>query len=263
MKKKHVYESIALDSQGKANYQNSEQETWAFLLNRQKELVATRASIEYLRGLEILNFKESIPQHFEVSEVLSQHTGWGVQPVPALIQPEHFFTLLSKRKFPAANFIRTPEDIDYIEEPDVFHELFGHCPLLTNEAYAEFMYQYGLLSLKADKKLQMRLFRLFWFTIEFGLILENNQMKAYGGGIISSKSEIIYSVESEIPERKMLDPLDALLTPFRIDILQPVYFVIKSYEELFKLIDQNPLELARKSLSLPDNLARFERKEKK
>lgn len=263
MKKKHVYESIFLDSQGRANYQKSEQETWAFLLKRQKELVASRASIEYLKGLEILNFKESIPQHFEVSEILNQFTGWGVEPVPALIQPEHFFSLLSKKKFPAANFIRTTEDIDYIEEPDVFHELFGHCPLLTNEAYAEFMHQYGLLSLKADKKLQMRLFRLFWFTIEFGLILENEKMKAYGGGIISSKSEIIYSVESEIPERKMLDPLDALLTPFRIDILQPVYFVIKSYEELFKLIDQNPLELAKKSLNFPDNLARFERKEKK
>lgn len=263
MKKKHVYESILLDSQGRANYQKSEQETWAFLLKRQKELVASRASIEYLKGLEILNFKESIPQHFEVSEILNQFTGWGVEPVPALIQPEHFFNLLSKKKFPAANFIRTTEDIDYIEEPDVFHELFGHCPLLTNEAYAEFMHQYGLLSLQADKKLQMRLFRLFWFTIEFGLILENDKIKAYGGGILSSKSEIIYSVESDIPERKALSPMEALLTPFRIDILQPVYFVIKSYDDLFQLIDQNPLDLAQKSLLLPDFPAKFERKEKK
>jgi phenylalanine-4-hydroxylase len=186
----------------------------------------------------------------------------GSQPVPALIQPEILFSLLSKKKFPAANFIRIPEEIDYIEEPDVFHELFGHCPLLTNAPYAEFMHQYGKLALSADKKIQMRLFRLFWFTIEFGLIKEDNQYKAYGGGILSSKSEIIYSVESDIPERTPLNPLEAFRTPFRIDILQPIYFVIESFEDLFKLIDKRPVELAALSMTMPDFPAKFEKRKK-
>ena len=259
MKLKHIYASIPLDENGRAQYSDTENETWAFLLKRQKELVETRASKDYLNGIELLNFTEKIPQHFEITEILNQLTGWGVEPVPALIQPERFFTLLANKKFPAANFIRTPNDIDYIEEPDVFHELFGHCPLLTNAPYSEFMYQYGKMALLADRKTQMRMFRLFWFTIEFGLIKEDGNIKAYGGGILSSKSEIIYSVESDIPERRQLDPMDALRTPFRIDILQPVYFVINSYEDLFKLIAKDPFKMAQESFKLPDFPAKFER----
>ncbi|MDO9183890.1 MAG: phenylalanine 4-monooxygenase [Bacteriovorax sp.] len=262
MKPKHTYHSIPLDSDGLAQYTKEENETWTFLLKRQKELISTRASKEFIKGVELLKFENEIPQHKDITAILNSHTGWGVQPVPALIQPDTFFSLLAQKKFPAANFIRIPSEIDYIEEPDVFHELFGHCPLLTNAPYAEFMHQYGKLALNADKKTQMRLFRLFWFTIEFGLIKENNQLKAYGGGILSSKSEIIYSVESEIPERRYLDPMDALRTSFRIDILQPVYFVIDSFDDLFKLIDKNPLELARLSMSLSDFPAKFEKKKK-
>lgn len=263
MKTKHVYFSKPLDESGCAHYTDEENKTWSFLLHRQKELIQTRASKEFIRGVELLKFGESIPQHGEITSILKSHTGWGVEPVPALIQPDTFFELLSKKRFPAANFIRIPEEIDYIEEPDVFHELFGHCPLLTNAPYAEFMHQYGKLALSADKKTQMRMFRLFWFTIEFGLIKEDNHIKAYGGGILSSKSEIIYSVESPIPERRPLDPLEALRTPFRIDILQPIYFVIESFEDLFKLIEKNPLELAQLSLTLPDFPAKFERKKKR
>jgi phenylalanine-4-hydroxylase len=262
MKIKHIYKSLPLDSEGRAHYRQSENETWEFLLKRQKELVQSRASKEYLKGVEILNFNNQIPQHFEITEILSKHTGWGVEPVPALIWPEEFFSLLANKRFPAANFIRIPEEIDYIEEPDVFHELFGHCPLLTNAAYAEFMHQYGKLALLADQKTQMRMFRLFWFTIEFGLIKEDGTIKAYGGGILSSKSEIIYSVESDIPERRALIPMDALRTPFRIDILQPVYFVIESYEDLFKLIAKDPLKMAQESFLQPDYQAKFERKKK-
>lgn len=262
MKKKHVYESLPLDHEGRAHYSQVENDTWKFLLNRQKELVKTRASKEYLKGIELLKFNDHIPQHLEVTEILNAHTGWGVEPVPALIQPEHFFTLLSKKRFPAANFIRIPEEIDYIQEPDVFHELFGHCPLLTNAPYAEFMHQYGKLALKADKKTQMRMFRLFWFTIEFGLIKEDGKIKAYGGGILSSKSEVIYSVESDVPERHPLDPMTALRTPFRIDILQPVYYVINSFDDLFNLISLDPLKMAQDSFLLPDLPAKFERKKK-
>lgn len=263
MQKKHVYESLPLDAEGRANYSKTENDTWAFLLKRQKELVQTRASKEYLKGIELLDFEDTIPQHFEITERLKKHTGWGVEPVPALIQPDHFFSLLANKRFPAANFIRIPEEIDYIQEPDVFHELFGHCPLLTNAPYAEFMHQYGKLALKADSKTRMRMFRLFWFTIEFGLIREDGEIKAYGGGILSSKSEVIYSVESDIPERRELDPMDALRTPFRIDILQPVYFIINSYDDLFALIAKDPLQMAQDSMLMEDFPAKFERKKKK
>lgn len=258
--KKHVYQSIPLDEFGIAHYSKEENETWTFLLKRQKELMVNRASKEFIKGVEFLQFNDEIPQHGDITGILKSHTGWGVEPVPALIQPQEFFSLLSKKRFPAANFIRTKEDIDYIQEPDVFHELFGHCPLLTNAAYAEFMHAYGKLALLADRKTQMRMFRLFWFTIEFGLIKEDGLMKAYGGGILSSKSEIIYSVESPMAERRALDPMDALRTPFRIDILQPVYFVINSYDDLFKLIAKDPLQMAKDSLLLPDFPAKFEKK---
>lgn len=261
-KEKHIYKSIPLDENGNAPYSDEENATWSFLLNRQKELVKTRACKEYLRGVELLNFTNEIPQHYDVSSILKAHTGWGVEPVPALIQPQLFFTLLANKKFPAANFIRIPEEIDYIEEPDVFHEIFGHCPLLTNEPYAHFMHEYGKLALKADTKTQMRMFRLFWFTIEFGLIYENGTVKAYGGGILSSKSEIIYSVESDIPKRIELDPMEALRTPFRIDILQPLYYVIHSFDELFKLIDKDPLKMAQESMLMSDHPPLFERKKK-
>jgi phenylalanine-4-hydroxylase len=247
---------------GNASYTDEENETWSFLLNRQKELIHSRASKEFIRGLNLLNFPQTIPQHYEVTTILNQHTGWGVEPVPALIQPEHFFSLLAKKRFPAANFIRIPKEIDYIQEPDVFHEFFGHCPLLTNSAYAEFMNEYGKLALQADAKTKIRLFRLFWFTIEFGLIREDLQFKAYGGGILSSKSEVIYSVASDIPERILLDPLTALRTPFRIDILQPVYFVIESFDELFKLLEKKPLQLALESMSMSDFPAKFPKKKR-
>lgn len=263
MEAKHVYQSKPLDSSGRAHYTDEEKNTWSFLFHRQNELIKPRASKEFIRGVELLNFTNEVPQHQDISAVLNTHTGWGVEPVPAVIQTQIFFDLLSKKRFPATNFIRIPEEMDYIKEPDIFHEIYGHCPLLTNEPFAEFMHQFGKLASSADNKTQRRLFRLFWFTVEFGLINEDNQLKAYGGGILSSIAETVYSIESDIPERKPLDPLVALRTPFRIDILQPEYFVIESFNDLFNLIDKNPIELAQLSMTMPDFPAKFKREDKK
>jgi phenylalanine-4-hydroxylase len=260
---KHVYQSKPLDASGKAHYSEVEKKTWSFLFRRQNELIQTRASKDFIRGVELLGFNDEVPQYQDISAILHAHTGWGVEPVPAVIQTQIFFDLLANKRFPAANFIRIPEEIDYIKEPDIFHEIYGHCPLITNAAFAEFMYQFGKLASTADKKVQRRLFRLFWFTVEFGLIKEDNQIKAYGGGILSSIAETVYSVESKIPSRIPMDPMIALRTPFRIDILQPEYFVIESYEDLFKLIDKNPIEMASQSLTMADFPAKFEPAEKK
>ena len=129
---KHIYHSKPLDSFGRAHYSDVETNTWSILLHRQNELVKPRASKEFIRGVELLKFTDEVPQHKDISAILNDHTGWGVEPVPAVIQTQIFFDLLAKKRFPAANFIRIPKELDYIKEPDIFHEIYGHCPLLTN-----------------------------------------------------------------------------------------------------------------------------------
>jgi len=145
-------------------------------------------------------------------------------------------------------------------EPDIFHEFFGHCPLLTNKAYAEFMHAFGKIALEAKPKDRVQLFRLFWFTIEFGLINTPKGLRAYGGGILSSFGETTYALESFVPERKPFDPIEALRTPFRIDILQPIYFVIDSFDQLFHLIDRDLMKLLAEARELGDHPPKFEPK---
>jgi len=254
---KHAYESLPLDEFGNAHYSNEENATWSYLFHRQNKLVQTRATPEFIEGISLLGLTDSIPQHHQVTSKLKELTGFGVEPVAAIIQPEHFFYLLAHKKFPAANFIRRKEDMDYIMEPDVFHEIYGHCPLLTVKAYADYMEAFGKMALSAPDKVRRRLFRLFWFTIEFGLFKTENNFKAYGGGILSSKSEVIYSVEDPIAERIKLDPMRALLTPFKIDILQPVYFYIESYDELYDLMELDLIKMATESLTMKDYPKKF------
>ena len=164
---------------------------------------------------------------------------------------EEFFSLLANRKFPCATFIRTPEDLDYIQEPDIFHELFGHCPLLAYQPYADFSQKYGEIALKATPEQRLFLGRLYWFTVEFGLIKTDAGNRIYGGGILSSKEETIYSLESTIPERRAFgNGLDALRTPYRIDMLQTIYYVIESFDCLYKLLENDILGLITEAQSL-------------
>ncbi len=263
MKKESKYQSHLPNSEGIVEYSNVENETWDFLVSRQDRLIQSRACKEFIHGVDLLSFTNKVPQHFEVSNILKEHTGWAIEPVPAIIPAQQFFELLANKKFPCANFIRTKEDIDYLEEPDIFHEVYGHCPLLTNEAYANFMQEYGKLASKVTGKVRMRLFRLFWFTIEFGLLKEDDEYRAYGGGILSSKNETVYAIDSDIPERVDLnDPMIALRTPYRIDILQPVYFVLQKLDDLFKLFDHDLIKCAEESLILGNFPPKFEPKPK-
>lgn len=261
--KKHVYVSIAPDAEGHIAYPERDHHTWGALYQRQRKLVEQYACPEYVAGIDLLGFTaDRIPQHEEVTRRLESFHGWGVQQVPALIPASEFFTLLSKRRFPAASFIRTPEELDYIMEPDIFHEFFGHCPLLTLRPYADFMHEFGKIALAAKPKDRVQLFRLFWFTVEFGLIRTAAGAKAYGGGILSSKEETVYSVTSPIPERHAFDAITALRTPFRIDILQPLYYVIDSFDDLFALIDRSPLRLLEEARGMGDFPPKFPPKEK-
>jgi phenylalanine-4-hydroxylase len=252
------YESKTPDKNGYVEYNQVEKDTWAKLITRQNEIIQGRACKEFIEGIDKLGFNTTIPQLPDVTEALKSHTGWGVQPVPAIIPAEEFFKLLSNKKFPAANFIRTPEEMDYLKEPDIFHEVYGHCPLLTNQAYADYMQEYGKLALTVKGKDRMRLFRLFWFTIEFGLVMEDGEYRAYGGGILSSHNETQYAIDSDIPERVPLGAMTALRTPYRIDILQPVYFTVQKLSDLYSLLDQDLVKLAKESLELGNFPAKFE-----
>jgi phenylalanine-4-hydroxylase len=250
-KKSTTYVARPVDEYGIAAYTHEEDQVWHDLITRQLPIVQGRACNEYLRGLTLLNLAhDHVPQCPEVSKVLGETTGWTLEPVPALIPCEHFFTLLANRKFPAATFIRRREELDYLQEPDIFHEVFGHCPMLTNQACADFTHTYGKLSLKANPEDQMMLAKLYWFTIEFGLIKTEAGLRAYGGGILSSKSETIYCIESEVPQRKPFDVIDLLRTPYRIDIMQPVYFVLDSFDVLFQLIEMDLIGLIQEARRL-------------
>ncbi|NVJ62514.1 MAG: phenylalanine 4-monooxygenase [Gammaproteobacteria bacterium] len=246
---------------GVINYDEIENKTWQFLYNRQFELIQTRACDAYLSGLETLRLsKHSVPQLPAVNRELYKATGWSVQAVPALIPFSTFFELLANRKFPAATFIRNPEEIDYLQEPDIFHEIFGHCPLLTDPVFADFVHEYGKLGLSASQVQRRYLARIFWFTVEFGLIQQCNNNKIYGAGILSSPGETVYSLESSKPDRILFDLKMALRTPYRIDIFQPVYFVIESFEEIYNAMDSSILQYIDEAIELGDFAPKYAQK---
>lgn len=237
------YTAKTADVNGLIHFTEEENETWHILISRQQEVIKQRACQEFIDGLEKLNLPtDHVPQCQEVSAVLQRTTGWSVQPVAALIPIEEFFSLLANKKFPAATFIRTREDLDYLQEPDIFHEYFGHCPLITHQTYADFLQWYGKFALSTDAHSRALLARLFWFTIEFGLIKNLDAMRIYGGGILSSKAESIYALDSEKPKHKPLLVLDAMRTPYRYDVIQPIYFFIESFADLYQLMQLDLLD---------------------
>src|SRR3990167_4617204 len=238
------YVSHQPDDQGMVSYSTAEHDVWRKLFLRQQELLPGRACDAFLQGLNCLALTpDVIPQLPGVNQRLRRISGWQVVSVPALISARHFFELLAQRQFPAATFIRSLDELDYVTEPDIFHELFGHCPMLTDVTYADFIYHFACHVLKSPEMDWPLLQRLFWFTVEFGLIQTAEGLRAYGGGILSSITETVYSVESHVPMRVLFDPVVAWRMPYRIDQLQPVYFVIQDYDALYALVtsDMSPM----------------------
>ena len=235
-KKASAYVSKTPDEQGHIQWSDQENAIWKTLITRQLANIESIACDEYLEGLIKLNLPQShIPQLDEVSKALKQATGWQCHPVPALIGFGEFFKLLSERKFPVATFIRSEKELDYLQEPDIFHEIFGHCPLLTNKSFADYTQAYGQMGLNATKEQRVYLARLYWFTVEFGLLNTPQGMKIYGGGIISSPSESFYALNNKDITLNSLTKatvVDVLRTPYRIDVMQPVYFVLDKMSEL-------------------------------
>ncbi|KTD20309.1 phenylalanine 4-monooxygenase [Legionella londiniensis] len=245
------YVSHQPDEQGMVNYSNAEHRIWQILFERQRKLLPGRACDEFLQGLESLKLTaDRIPQLPDISKRMKALTGWQVAPVPALISARAFFELLAEKRFPAATFIRSEEELDYVKEPDIFHELFGHCPMLTNPVYADFVHRYALKVLEFQEADWPLLQRLFWFTVEFGLLYTSKGLRAYGGGILSSISETVYSVESDRAMRVLFEPVAAFRMPYRIDMLQPVYFVIHEYQELYDFVTSDIAGFLKRARSL-------------
>ena len=263
---KQPYLSHQPDSQGHIHYSDDENAMWQALLTRQAKQIPNRACSAYLEGLEKLNLPSMhIPQLHDIDEILQATTGWQTAAVPALISFGKFFKLLANKRFPVATFIRRFEDMDYIEEPDVFHEIVGHCPLLTHPAFAAFNETYGKLGLDASKEERWFLARLYWFTIEFGLVGSHpDNRRIYGGGILSSPSETVYALNGSDtlhqsnhqqqpqnqPEHRAFDLLAVLRTPYRIDHIQPIYYVIDDLDTLFDIVDSDIMGKVKQAMAL-------------
>jgi len=219
-------------------YAPEEHEVWRTLFERQQRTLAGHAAPEYLAGLDALGISaDGIPDFRRMNERLGRLTGWQVVAVPGLIASEPFFAMLSSRRFPAGTFIRTAEQLDYLEEPDIFHDVFGHVPLLANPAYAGYMQEYGRIGLEACRIRGVKfLARLNWYTIEFGLIREPEGIRIYGAGIASSYGEARYVIEDPSAHRLAFDLERVLRTGYYIDDFQASYFVIERFEDLFGML---------------------------
>jgi phenylalanine-4-hydroxylase len=252
MAKQTKYVSPLPDASGVIRYSEAENAIWAELYARQKQAVRGKACDEFMQGLDLLGLPEDrVPQLPEVSRKLRRETGWEVAYVPALIPFSQFFALLADRKFPAATFVRTREELDYLQEPDIFHEIFGHTPLLTNRWFADFTHTYGKLGLAASREDRVYLARMYWFTVEFGLLQKPGEaLRIYGGGVLSSIGETEYAYNDPRAQRRRFDILDALRTPYRIDIMQPLYYVLEDLRELYELAQRDIMGLVQQAKHL-------------
>ncbi len=220
------------------SYAAEDHATWGTLFQRQREVLVGRACDEFLQAQDAMGMNpRAIPRFDQLNEVLGAATGWTLVGVEGLLPELTFFEHLAHRRFPVTWWIRRPEQIDYIAEPDLFHDLFGHVPLLMNPLFADYMQAYGAGGVKAHgigAEALQNLTRLYWYTVEFGLIDTADGLRIYGSGIVSSKGESLHSLESAAPNRIGFDLSRIMRTRYRIDTFQKTYFVIDSFEQLIR-----------------------------
>jgi len=218
-----------------AQYSAADHDTYRRLYTRQLQQLPGLACDEFIAAVGKLGTPDRIPRFDELSEALMKATGWQIVGVPGLIPEEAFFALLAARKFPVTDWIRKPEEFDYVVEPDVFHDLFGHVPLLFNPVFADYMQAYGAGGMKASRLDACELLaRLYWYTVEFGLIDTPQGLRAYGAGILSSGGELRHSIAVPGPRRVAFELQRLMRTRYRIDAYQATYFVINSFDQLFE-----------------------------
>jgi phenylalanine-4-hydroxylase len=238
-----------------AHYTEEDFEVWKILFDRQMRNLENHVSLDFLEALDKVQFRaDRIPDFTQVNAILEQATGWGLHTVPNISEQAEFFRLLAQKRFTATCWLRTKEQLDYLEEPDMFHDVFAHTPLLSNQAYCDFFKSMGDLAMKHIRNplIVEKLGRLYWFTIEFGMIYENRNMKAYGAGIISSAGETKNALGNSVKKfdfniEKLFD------TNFRTDILQDKYFVIDSFDQLLAAVPK--IEEAVEELALQPRIA--------
>ena len=220
--------------QGWDRYSAADHAMWDRLFDRQAQMLQGRVVPQFLTGLDILRMdRPGIPDFAALNDRLMAATGWQVVAVPGLVPDRIFFDHLAHRRFPAGRFIRTPEQEDYLQEPDIFHDVFGHVPLLANPVFADYMQAYGRGGLRADSLGAIaKLARLYWYTVEFGLIATDEGLRLYGAGIVSSNAESRFALEDPSPNRLGFDLRRIMRTRYRIDDFQQSYFVIDSFEDL-------------------------------
>jgi phenylalanine-4-hydroxylase len=217
-------------------YTPAEHALWLTLYDRQAALLPGRACKAFLEGLDALDLRgDGIPDFRRVNERLAPLTGWSVVAAPGLVPDDVFFEHLANRRFPAGQFIRKPEQIDYLQEPDIFHDVFGHVPMLTDPTFADYLQAYGQGGRRALGLGQLgNLARLYWYTVEFGLVQDPEGLRIYGAGIVSSRTETLFCLEDPSPNRLGFDLERVMRTPYRIDDFQQVYFVVPSLEALLE-----------------------------
>ncbi len=261
MPKDTTYASLQPDAKGYFPYSDADDAVWGTLFTRQMDFLPGKVAPEYLAGVRKLELNaDKTPQVKDIDAKLHRLTGAGAEGVPAIIPPSQFYALLSQRKFPVATFLRRPEHMDYIEEPDLFHEVFGHCPMLTNDAYCDFIEGFGKRAQSLRKGYSWHMFRLFWFTVEFGMIRTAEGLRAYGAGIVSSPAEAAHATSTDAKMQEF-DLLTVFRTPYRIDIVQPTYFVINSFDQLADTLNADFGSLIDKAKTMGDLPALFDAKQ--
>ncbi|WP_226390239.1 phenylalanine 4-monooxygenase [Penaeicola halotolerans] len=223
-----------------AAYDQEAFNVWKILYDRQIVNLPKAATKEYMKGLEIVKFTgDKIPNFEETNEILLKQTGWAIEVVPGLIDDDLFFSLMSNKRFPASTWLRKMSQLDYLEEPDMFHDVFAHVPLLTNQPFVDFLQELSKIAFKhSDDKYAIELLsRIYWFTIEFGLIREDGELRIYGAGILSSAGETKFSLSDE-PAHHPYNVAKIMNTPYWKDKFQDKYFVIDNYEQLYKSLPE-------------------------
>lgn len=249
-----VNQDFTID-QGWDRYSDADHAMWRTLYDRQSALLDRYAAPEFIQGLRQLDVRDAIPDFRRASEMLDKATGWVLVAVPGLIPEREFFEHLAARRFPVTNWIRKPEEMDYLVEPDVFHDFFGHVPLLAHPVFADYMQAYGVGGAKAiAHNAQEQLTRLYWYMVEFGLINTKDGLRAYGAGMLSSRGETQFCIDSPSPHRVGFDLERVMRTKYRIDDYQQTYFVLDSYQQLMDAtsVDFTPIYARLKTMAEVD-----------
>lgn len=236
-----------------ADYSTADRAVWRRLMGRQPAVVRKHACREFLEGMTLLRAPLEIPNLAQVSDFIEARTGWRLVAVPGFIPDEAFFTHLAARRFPVSVWVRRPDELDYLVEPDLFHDFFGHVPMLLHPVFADYLAAYGAKGLEAVRYgVLARMGRLYWYMVEFGLLHTPAGLKAYGAGMLSSRTETIYSVESPQPHRLWFDLARVMRTGYMIDAFQKTYFVLPDFDTLFDALTQDFRPLYAALAELPD-----------